>query len=477
MKKQFRIFLLLSIVSSLLSPIFDSRASGSVASFGEYQDSVKTHELSEHPGISLGAYIPPVDPSMGPNRLYYWQEIRTFNEIVGEFHPIIMYFGDLTSGFDDYLLNQLRDRLNPSPVPYISMDPYGASLESIANGSRDAALKADAAAAKRFGKPMLIRFAHEFNSTYMPWYGDPQLFVATWRHIHHLFAQEGVTNVQWVWSPNYRSDRPDLPNSDYNLYYPGDAYVDWISVNGFNWGWDDPGWSDFEYLFHDFLIDTACRYRKPQMIGLTGSVDGPGSKAEWIAHTHQVLQGYPNLRSTVWYNDFAFGDQNSADFRITVTSQYGDKPAPLSDFTDAYKAAIDDPIFLKSMPDYDQIEPPSRVCFTVDATQSTLIMGLGESTSVRINFEHAPVFSEVVEVGLVNSPPGLSHTPETISPGSGSTYVDLEIHAAKNMVPGTYPLTVQAQGGGLVQTTALTIGVVPQVFRLYLPHATNTDQK
>ena len=61
-------------------------------------------DSEESPGILLGAHIPPVDPSFGPNRLYYWQEVETFNQIVGHRHPIIMYYSDLTSGFGGYLL-------------------------------------------------------------------------------------------------------------------------------------------------------------------------------------------------------------------------------------------------------------------------------------------------------------------------------------------------------------------------------------
>ncbi|MFN2183531.1 MAG: hypothetical protein ACK2UU_06045, partial [Anaerolineae bacterium] len=37
----------------------------------------------DNPGILLGAHIPPVDPSFGPNRLYYWQEIEYFDQLIG----------------------------------------------------------------------------------------------------------------------------------------------------------------------------------------------------------------------------------------------------------------------------------------------------------------------------------------------------------------------------------------------------------
>lgn len=308
--------------------------------------------------IMLGAHIPPVAPDFPETDLYYWEEIQAFNRIAGRRHPIIMYYGNLTSAFTDYLLNQLRDRLDPTPVPLITMDPpANVELEDIAEGVYDADLKGNAAVARRFGEPMMVIFAHEFNGSYTPYYGDPQTYIAAWRHIHDLFAREGVTNVQWVWSPNYMSDRPNDPVSDYNLYYPGDSYVDWIGVSGFNWGYTRAsGWVSFNYLFEDFLIDTATRYDKPQIISLFGSVDGPGSKVEWIRSAYQSMERHRNLRAVVWFNDFAFGDEGDADFRVTITSKYGSGPSSYSPYTDAYRTAIDTELFTSTMPSYDQIE-------------------------------------------------------------------------------------------------------------------------
>ena len=49
---------------------------------------------------------------------------------------------------------------------------------------------------------------------------------------------DGVTKVavEFVWSPNYISNI--YPH--YSHYYPGDDYVDWVGVDGYNWGSGDP---------------------------------------------------------------------------------------------------------------------------------------------------------------------------------------------------------------------------------------------
>lgn len=335
----------------------DVDARGADSQFWSYLPVIA--KLAGRPTIVLGAHIPPVapDPNTGEG-LYYWQEIRAFNQNTGRTHPIIMYYGDLTSAFSDYLLNQFRDRLDPTPVPLIAMDPPDdVDLEDIAEGVYDSKLKENAAVAKRFGQPMMVIFAHEFNLYDNPGYGDPQGYIAAWRHIHGVFAREGVTNVRWVWSPNYMSNRPHDPISDYNLYYPGDRYVDWVGVSGFNWGHTSAsGWVGFDDLFQDFLTDTASRYDKPQIISIFGSVDGPGSKTDWIRDSYQAMGRYPSLRAVIWFNDFAFGNEDHADFRVTITSKYGSDPSPYPPYTEAYREAIDTEFFLSTMPPYDEIK-------------------------------------------------------------------------------------------------------------------------
>jgi len=60
---------------------------------------------------------------------------------------------------------------------------------------------------------------------------------------------QGATNVKWVWSPNVRYGA-ELPLA--NLY-PGSAYVDWLGLDGYNWGLDPhlprPAWQSFEEIF------------------------------------------------------------------------------------------------------------------------------------------------------------------------------------------------------------------------------------
>ena len=427
----------------------------------------------DNPGILLGAHIPPVDPSFGPNRLYYWQEIEYFDQLIGRRHPIIMYYGDLTSGFDSYLLDQLRDKVNPSPVPFIQMDPVpNIPMWDIANGLYDTQLRASALGAKRFGKPMIVGFAHEFNRSGTHYYGDPAAYIAAWRHVHNVFAQAGVTNVQWLWPPNYKSDRPYDPISDYNLYYPGDAYVDWIGVFGFNWGSDitkGPGWVEYDYLFDEFLRNTACKYDKPLMVGPTGSVEGPGSKTAWIANIYRAMANYPNLRAIVWLNEFAYGDPTQADFRVTVTSKYGAVPGPMPYYTAAYRNAISNPIYITEFPPYEQIKPSGKTCFTVDTAPQGMLLEWSDQAAVQVVVDQAPIFETPVSISVTGAPDGLRCTADPPTVGSGTADPTIELQATPGTPPGTYILWVSGEAEGMVQSTALTVAVVEKAYRTFIP--------
>ena len=52
-------------------------------------------------------------------------------------------------------------------------------------------------------------------------------YVAAWRHLVTVFAEEGASNVRWVWSPNVNPDGY-LP---FERLYPGDRWVDWLALD------------------------------------------------------------------------------------------------------------------------------------------------------------------------------------------------------------------------------------------------------
>jgi hypothetical protein len=216
---------------------------------------------------------------------------------------------------------------------------WGTNYAAINNGSQDALILERATAVKAYGQPIFIRWAAEMNGDWYAWCGpqngnDPGAFVQAWRRIHSIFSSAGVTNVAWVWAPNADS-KPggtDLTSwNNWRNYYPGDAYVDWVGVDGYNWG-SEYSWQSFDQVFGPVYSDYAGR--KPIMIAETNSAEAGGDKATWIDDAVVWIKGHPGIAALIWY-DVKASYAGSRDWRI-------DSSAPA---LAAFKRLSSDPYF------------------------------------------------------------------------------------------------------------------------------------
>ncbi|HEX3561708.1 MAG TPA: glycosyl hydrolase [Solirubrobacterales bacterium] len=189
-------------------------------------------------------------------------------------------------------------------------------LSEIAAGKYDSYLRSAATQAKSmpFGE-ILIRFAHEMNGNWYGWSGDPSNYVAAWRHIVTVFHQEGATNVKFVWTPNV-----DYGNYPFAAYFPGDAYVDYVGLDGYNWGTAGIGTNKWETLSEVFSRSYQMLTQlsaKPVMINEVSSSEIGGSKAAWIREgfLKTIPQKFPRVTAVVWYDR-----NNEEDWRINSSS-------------------------------------------------------------------------------------------------------------------------------------------------------------
>jgi beta-mannanase len=338
-------------------------------------------------GITVGAHIRPT-----PN---YGDEVTAFNKITGKNIGVVMYFLDWSSmsndhlAYDKYLVDNLNTHMasGTEPVVMLTWQPvngrkvtgcdrdYGSTevmVVPIINGLCDAYLRNFADGLALRPERFLLRFAHEMNisNTYTWWAGnygnDTSKYISMFRHVHVVvnaeLARKGKTNVEWVWSPNYASNPPDSWNAIHN-YYPGDSYVDWIGLSGYNWNSNQ----SFSDLYDSVLRNLACSYAKPQIISEIGTVDGSPTKSAWITDAYQRAPNYPFLRSIVWFNDYAYADANSSDFRITTsTAASGSVSAVPStsnpSWTNAYKQAVASSNYNSTLPSLASATPLKTYC-------------------------------------------------------------------------------------------------------------------
>jgi hypothetical protein len=187
-------------------------------------------------------------------------------------------------------------------------------LANVAAGDFDAYIRSFALAAKAWGHPFFLRFDWEMNGNWFPWAqsangNQPGDFVAAWRHVHEIFTSVGASNATWVWCPT--SD-PNHEFTNLSELYPGNAYVDWTCLDGYNY--PSPGghgWSSFDQIYsstYDQIVDDIAP-GKPFMVGEVASSEQGGSKAAWVTDMlGDITSGYSALRAFVWFDWSQGGD-------------------------------------------------------------------------------------------------------------------------------------------------------------------------
>jgi len=201
---------------------------------------------------------------------------------------------------DDWTRSAAKD-LEAGQIPLVNWEPAGIDFHDIASGALDDVIKARAAGAKALGKELFLDFAAEMNGD-EAWSGnDAALYVMAYRHIHDLFVAAGADNVVWAWCPNVTDT--DGSNKSTLSYYPGDAYVDWTGVDGYNWGGGSGfAWQSFQEVFKD-IYPLLAKIGKPILIGEMASDETGGDKAAWIDGIVPTLQGeFPLIKGVVWFD-------------------------------------------------------------------------------------------------------------------------------------------------------------------------------
>ena len=223
--------------------------------------------------------------------------------------------------FYDFPAPQMEQIRGYGAIPFFSWStsssPFNPNLSDpdfqlgdITAGAYDRQIFEFASAAARWGHPFFLRFNWEMNGNWMPWSeginGNVSgQYVAAWRHVHDLFVAAGATNTTWVWCPYV-----DIEHRFQNLrrLYPGDAYVDWIGLDGFNWAQNPANpqkWRSFDQIFKSTYHYTITKLapKKPIVLAEMASNGAAKAKASWIRRMFEVLRtDYRRIRALIWFN-------------------------------------------------------------------------------------------------------------------------------------------------------------------------------
>jgi hypothetical protein len=297
-------------------------------------------------GIASGASIQgfPSDPAA----------IDAFSEMVGEKPGTVMWYQDWSGGFVQEHFDAVASRgmvpmltWEPKNYPLAGSNPEQPSyaLRTIIRGDHDDYIRRFAQDAKEWtekrNEPLYLRFAHEMNGDWYPWGvgvngNRPGEYVAAWRHVHDIFEQEEATKVEWVWTPNVREGTPEA--ATYRSLFPGDAYVDWVGLDGYNWGSGrarpdgqvsggqvseerTANWQSFGEVFARSYGELVELTDKPMVIGETGSAESGGDKAAWIrdAYLDEAPSRFPRIKAVIWFHKDQTGDKENTNWRVDTS--------------------------------------------------------------------------------------------------------------------------------------------------------------
>ncbi len=156
-----------------------------------------------------------------------------------------------------------------------------------------------------FDAPLRLTFHHEADIE--PEFGTPEDFVAAWQRLADLLADEAPdVPLAWVMTL-FTLNQPEVAES----FWPGDAYVDWIAADAFNWfgcrgtpeAWRGP----------ELLLDPLVRFGEahpgiPLMFAEIGSDEDPndpGRKAAWFNELADLLaqEAYLGIDTIVFFHN------------------------------------------------------------------------------------------------------------------------------------------------------------------------------
>jgi len=232
---------------------------------------------------------------------------------------------------------------NPGDYNYGANQPTY-SHDAIIRGDHDAYMKQYLTDIKNLGFPVKLRFAHEMNGDWFSW-GDhgmngntPTKYKQMFQKVANMRSEVGATNIDMVWCPNISATAS--PKNPMSAFYPGDSYVDWICLDGYNFAEIHGGPSrTFASLFQSSYDEITAITDKPLMIDEYAShetTQGP-IKAQFIDGVRtDVPAKYPRIKAMSWFNC----NCSDGNFQIQASESA----------TDAYRRLAADPHFGESLP-------------------------------------------------------------------------------------------------------------------------------
>ena len=235
-----------------------------------------------------------------------WQDPNGYYAAFGSIEPALNAYAN--AGYDMVLSWSALNGSNAGDSTY--------TLAALINGSNghgshDDYITQFAKDAAAWGKTIYLRPFHEMNGNWYPWgFGvnsnTTAQFKQLWIHVYTIFQQQNAKNVKFIWCPNVGGlSWQTNPTTSLADYYPGDAYVDWMALDGYN-SFGAPWWQFSSIFSSSYAELVAINPSKPIMVAEAASEFSPpdGDKAAWITNMEtDIPTMFPNIHALSWFDD------------------------------------------------------------------------------------------------------------------------------------------------------------------------------
>lgn len=163
-----------------------------------------------------------------------------------------------------------------------------------------------------YGRPVYFAFNHEPESSASSSMGSAPEFIAAWRRMHDIFAERGATNVKFIWiMTDYAFFVGPQAANDAAKWFPGDAYLDAMGIDAYNWFTCRPGinnpWKSLEQIIKPFRDFGAQHPDKELWLTEWASAEDPAQpnrKPAWIDETRALFKrpDYAQFRGISYFN-------------------------------------------------------------------------------------------------------------------------------------------------------------------------------
>ena len=265
------------------------------------------------------------------NQGWKMEQVQALETWQGKSHAVVNLFTDWTTTtkvMNNLFGQQLPNIWKNGNVPMITWEPFtGGQTPNdvevrIANGQYDAYVTTWAGRMKTFlagpdgvfgnadDRRAYIRLAHEMNGNWYAWSAavganTPADYVAMWQRVVGIFDRLGLdaAHLQWVWCVN----NEDVGGFSAEAFYPGDNFVDWIAVDGYNWGTSQTwsSWKSPAQTYDAMLSRIRSLTTKPVALtefASTSAGGGVAFKSQWIADLFQYVTAQ-DIRLVCWFNE------------------------------------------------------------------------------------------------------------------------------------------------------------------------------